>query len=560
MQIAANQAGANGYNAAAEVTQTFAVTPLARVARIDLGPTTVFGGAQDSIATVTLTSPAIGTQAQRRVTLLSDNTAVATVPADVTIPAGATTATFTIRTLVVTTATTATVSGTVNGGGSNVILSVIPLPTVATVTFNPFSVIGGAQDAIGTVTLKAPAIGTAAQRRVTLTSGNTSVATVPASVTVPLGATTATFTVQTLAVTQPTAAFVTAALNGATTTAGFNVTPLPFATSITFHHPIAVGGASPIAGVITLNAPAIGSTAQRRVFLTSGNTAAATVPASIVVPAGDTSALFTVTTKVVTTEGTVAISGTMNGTAIPPATLTVTPLLVSVLELFSSSVAGGTTTTGRVVLNAPAFGSAAQRTVAISSDNPAAAVVPASIVLPAGMWAQNFTVTTFPVGSNTTANITAVMNGVPQSVALTVLAPLSCAAAPPSLVHWWTGDNGSQDIIGGDNGIAVGTVSFAGGVVGNAFRFGSGHLRLAQSYGGSSANEITVMAWIKNEQIGSSNWQAILSSTDDVVSTFPDGECGRRGGLHECRGYSDSVVHAHAAQRMAPRRDDRQVR
>ncbi|MCW5941137.1 MAG: proprotein convertase P-domain-containing protein [Fimbriimonadaceae bacterium] len=72
-------------------------------------------------------------------------------------------------------------------------------PSLSSLTLNPTTVEGG-QTSTGTVTLinAAPAGGAL----VALSSGNTSVATVPANVTVPAGQTSATFTVTTAAVTQ----------------------------------------------------------------------------------------------------------------------------------------------------------------------------------------------------------------------------------------------------------------------------------------------------------------------------------------------------------------------
>jgi hypothetical protein len=96
----------------------------------------------------------------------------------------------------------------------------------------------------------------------------------------------------------------------------------------------------------------------------------------------------------------------------------------------------------------------------------------------------------------------------------------ACVPTPSSLTHWWTGDNGAQDIIGADDGTTVGSVTYANGVVGQAFQFGSGYLRLSQNYGGPSTSEVTVMAWIQTQQSGPSAWQAILSSTTSSFLHF----------------------------------------
>src|SRR5258707_10907261 len=52
---------------------------------------------------------------------------------------------------------------------------------ISKVTLNPVTVIGGAVNSTGTVTLTGPASGTSAQRTVTLSSSDTSEATVPTS-------------------------------------------------------------------------------------------------------------------------------------------------------------------------------------------------------------------------------------------------------------------------------------------------------------------------------------------------------------------------------------------
>jgi hypothetical protein len=86
-------------------------------------------------------------------------------------------------------------------------------------------------------------------------------------------------------------------------------------------NPTTVKGSSPSTGTVTLSRPA--PTGGAAVTLSSNLTSAATVPASVTVAAGNTSATFTVTTKTVTTSTSVTISATKGG--IVTATLTVTP-------------------------------------------------------------------------------------------------------------------------------------------------------------------------------------------------------------------------------------------
>src|SRR5712691_3515774 len=92
---------------------TLTVTaPLLTVASLTLSPSSVTGGSS-SIGTVTLSAPAPAGGAQ--VTLSSNDPPVATVPSSVTVPAAATSATFTVSTNAVSTSTLATISGSYNG-------------------------------------------------------------------------------------------------------------------------------------------------------------------------------------------------------------------------------------------------------------------------------------------------------------------------------------------------------------------------------------------------------------------------------------------------------------
>jgi hypothetical protein len=83
-----------------------------------------------------------------------------------------------------------------------------------------------------------------------------------------------------------------------------------------------VTGGNSSTGTITLSGPA--PTGGLVVTLASNNTAAATVPASVTVPAGATGATFTISTKAVTASTGVLVSATGGGVT-RSATLTVNP-------------------------------------------------------------------------------------------------------------------------------------------------------------------------------------------------------------------------------------------
>ncbi|PYV11686.1 MAG: hypothetical protein DMG23_03555 [Acidobacteria bacterium] len=115
-----------------------------------------------------------------------------------------------------------------------------------------------------------------------------------------------------------------------TATQALSITVDPIVSSLTLSPTSVVGGVQSSTGTVTLNGPAPAGGAQ--VLLSSSNTGAATVPSNVTVPAGATSATFTVSTSPVSSSTSVAISGSYNGST-RTASLTVTPPTVSSLAL-----------------------------------------------------------------------------------------------------------------------------------------------------------------------------------------------------------------------------------
>jgi hypothetical protein len=111
---------------------------------------------------------------------------------------------------------------------------------------------------------------------------------------------------------------------GGGTTTPTTTTPGPVTLTAISLAPSSVVGGSPVQGTATLsgNAPSGGAT----VNLTSSNTALATVPASVGIAAGTTSALFNVSTTNVLASTQVMIGGSYNGGAMQSASLTITPV------------------------------------------------------------------------------------------------------------------------------------------------------------------------------------------------------------------------------------------
>ncbi|MCS7209999.1 MAG: S8 family serine peptidase [Fimbriimonadales bacterium] len=185
-------------------------------------------------------------------------------------------------------------------------------------------------------------------------------------------------------------------------------------------NPSSVVGGNSSTGTVTLTAPA--PTGGFVVNLSSSNTNVATVPSSVTVPAGATSATFTVSTRAVSSTTNVTITASAGGVS-RQATLTVNPASSSVtlqsLTISPTSVMGGRSATGTVTLSGPA--PAGGVVVQLVSSNPSRASVPSSVTVPAGATSATFTIRTTSVFGNVTGvTITATYNGVSRSAVLTV--------------------------------------------------------------------------------------------------------------------------------------------
>ncbi|MBS1825774.1 MAG: VCBS repeat-containing protein [Acidobacteria bacterium] len=182
-------------------------------------------------------------------------------------------------------------------------------PLLAEVKMNPGSVVGGAANATGTVTLGgvAPAGGAT----VTLGTTDSSLVSFPAgvSVVIPAGASSATFPVVTVPVAAATGADVTATWNGVTTAGRLDVVA-PYTLSGVAVNPGSQFGIFTATGTVTLSGPADGAAV---VGLSSSNVAVASVPATVTVPAGATSANFVITLRTVAADTAVTIGASLGG-------------------------------------------------------------------------------------------------------------------------------------------------------------------------------------------------------------------------------------------------------
>lgn len=172
--------------------------PTATLDTVTLSPASVQGGSASS-TNVTLTAPAPAGGAV--VSFSSSNTAVATVPASLTVPEGVNSRVVVnfVSTTPVTATTTSVISATYNGVTRSATLTVTPPPppqpggALASITLSPSTIQTGATST--SATLAFTALTPTGGATVSLASSNTSIATVPATVTVPAFSSTGAFPV-----------------------------------------------------------------------------------------------------------------------------------------------------------------------------------------------------------------------------------------------------------------------------------------------------------------------------------------------------------------------------
>jgi trimeric autotransporter adhesin len=472
---------------------------------VEFNPSTVVGGTP-STGSVILGTPAPAGGAV--VTLSSSNTALVRVPANVTVPAGATSATFTATTSTVTAFSFADISASYAGAtvSSRLFLSNAS-ETVASLAVNPTSVVGpGSVSA--TVTLGG-AVSCCVV--VELTSSDPALAQVPFSLSFSQGQSSATFTVNLGSVSATKTATISASLNGTTRSATVTVNPSSGAKlSAVSLNPASVGGGNPSTGTVTLTAPAPAGGAA--VTLAS-NKAAATVPTSVTVAAGTTAASFSVATASVTAATTATISATYGG-VLGTATLTITPsgtpptVTVSALSLNPGSVVGGNASTGTVTLSgaAPSGGAA----VTLSSNN-AAATVSASVTVAAGATTASFTVGTAVVSASTTATISANYGGALRTATLTV------APAGPAPVTLSALSLSPASVAGGNASTGTVTLSGAAPSGGAAVTLSSNNTAATVPASVTVAAGATVANFTVNTTAVSANTTVVIAGTLGVT-------------------------------------------
>lgn len=388
-------------------------------------PSSSIVGGNSVQATLTFNKPAPAGGAD---VVLAGGNGLLSFPASVTVPEGQTTLAFTVTAQPVNAETNVSLTATYAGIVKTASIRVAPPPpSIKSVSFTQSNIIGG-DIVLGTVTLSNSA---PSGTFVTLTSSSPAIVLpLQASLTFGSGASTAEFFILTFAPPANATVTITASLNGdskatdITVLKGLNQV-VPATVTV---NPASVQAGNTSSGLVTLSGAAPSGGA---VVLLSSDNAAASVPASVTVPAGQNAAAFTVTANSVAANTDAKITAAFNGIS-KSATLTVMPgagggplpslTKVSITPL---SVIGGNPATVTVTLDsaAPTGGAV----VALSSDS-GYATLPASVTVPAGQTSATAqattTLTSFqtgPLTAATQATLSATYNGATKTAALTIM-------------------------------------------------------------------------------------------------------------------------------------------
>ncbi len=269
-----------------------------------------------------------------------------------------------------------------------------------------------------------------------LGGASTGSATFPSTVTIPAGSTSATFTATpgntgtaNVRATLPAALNASPAPHDVET---LTITDLPLTLT-----PAPMTLAPSQTGTMTASIPVALAAPTVVTLVNNGGAGTFTIPPSVTIPAGATSADFTVTALAATGTGTVEgnLPAALNATAPPHATATVTvtslPLVLSP-NTVASLMAGG----GQIFTLTIPTAQATPTTVQLTSSAPSVVSVPASVVIPAGSTSVTFTA----VGESVSGAATTITATLPPALgsgaatsSISAVVPLTVAAQPANL-------------------------------------------------------------------------------------------------------------------------------
>lgn len=389
-----------------------------QIATLTLNPPSVTGGAVVA-GTVSLNQAA--DTGGITVKFQTSNPAIAAVPQSVVVQPGSTTATFVIQTSPVATnpnvvgdPPSADISAQIGSSAPKSVKLVVLATTLASMTLDSASVPGGTT-ATGQVRLTGPApaagltvglsanpIGAETPVRNQMFSivRQGPVVSVPAQVVIPAGATSTTIAVTTRPVAEATPVQITAAYGTfITKTANLTLKP-PVQSGFTVTPDAPIGG-NASTGTVSLSAPAPAGGVTLSVSVSGSSCGPLpTVPASVLIPGGSTSASFAI--------ATLPGGGYLSVRAGSKSALfhVREPILGFNALVLPATVKGGTTVQGKLQMDGAAGPPNCGNERKLESNNTLYAQVPASVILVPGSNVVNFPITTSAVTTQQTVTIT----------------------------------------------------------------------------------------------------------------------------------------------------------
>lgn len=389
--------------ATATASLTVVPAPPPELSSLVLTPLTVLSGASSRL-TVSLAGPApVGGAV---VALAASPAGLVSFPAFLTVAAGATSAEATVSVPASTGPVEITFTATVGSSVRNAGLSVAPPAALVSVSASPAVVNAGASVSL-LVTLISPA--PPGGKSVSLTSSLPEALAIPATVTVAEGATTASATATAPAGAPDATVTITATDGPIQRTATVAVVPTTRIAALSFAAPGGFPGET-VTGTVTLTVAApIGGYS---VNLVSSSPGVISVPASVVVPAGQLSTPFPAAVAAGGTGGIVTVSASRHGVTKLATVASVTftslrsswPVAGPRVPIWLDVILNDQVLVGRVV------------DLTLSSSNPAVASVPATAQIPVNMTHVNVPVTRTEVDSDTSVEFTVTALGVTRTV------------------------------------------------------------------------------------------------------------------------------------------------
>ncbi len=372
------------------------------VSRFSVSPVSVAGG-ENTEATIELNG--VAASGGMQVALTSGNAAIAP-PSVVTVPAGASTYSFVLKTKTVNLSTAVTLGATASFGSQKT-CAVTVLPAGLSELIVQPTVQGGTSEEVG-VFLASPA---GSSGTVVHLSSNNGALVTPASVTVPSGYSSYWYVQKTSGVSSSTAVKITATV-GSSSVSGTTTLTAAILGGLSLSRSTISAGTQSLA-TVTLTGPA--GSSGTTVSLHSSS-AAASVPASVLVASGASSASFAVTSGGVNASTVVTLAATLGSTS-KATSLTVLPTGLDLIILSASSVTGGSAVNVTVKLTGPAGPSGA---VVDLSSSSAHLTLPSSVTIAAGQSSNTFSASTSAVSGSTSATITATYNGSYAAATVTI--------------------------------------------------------------------------------------------------------------------------------------------